>query len=284
MVQGIGNKIGEGGCAEVFEWEDGSKIIKLAKPNTIPAALQAELHHCQTAWACGLPVPRPYDLVVVEGRSGIVFERIYGDPIIKRFVERAVEQSRTQQPIDIMKDYIEAKITAKLFHQIHSHAVAKMPSQQENIKNDINRAQYLTDAEKAAVIAELDGLPIKQQLCHGDPNPGNILVRDNDAVIIDWNNASTGNPEADLAEYVIMIRYAILPPHLPSEAGVLLDATRETCINLFMEEYERLSGIRYADVEPWILPVAARKLVADGISEEEKRLLINEIRRRLHIC
>ena len=208
---GIGNKIGEGGCAEVFEWEDGSKIIKLAKPNTIPAALQAELHHCQTAWACGLPVPRPYDLVVVEGRSGIVFERIYGDPIIKRFVERAVEQSRTQQPIDIMKDYIEAKITAKLFHQIHSHAVAKMPSQQENIKNDINRAQYLTDAEKAAVIAELDGLPIKQQLCHGDPNPGNILVRDNDAVIIDWNNASTGNPEADLAEYVIMIRYAILP-------------------------------------------------------------------------
>ena len=284
MVHGLGNKIGEGGCAEVFEWEDGSKIIKLAKPNTIPAALQAELHHCRTAWSCGLPVPRPYDLVDVGGRSGAVFERIYGEPIMKRFVERAVEQSRLQQPMDIMDDYIDAKITAQLFHQIHSHSVANMPSQRENIRNDINRAQYLTEAEKAAVIAELDDLPIKQQLCHGDPNPGNILVRDNDAVIIDWNNASTGNPEADLAEYVIMIRYAILPPHLPNEASVLLEATRETCINLFMEEYERLSGICYADVEPWILPMAARKLVADGISEEEKYLLINEIRRRLHIC
>ncbi|CAM4442637.1 hypothetical protein PAXY110619_15315 [Paenibacillus xylanexedens] len=65
------------------------------------------------------------------------------------------------------------------------------------------------------MIAQLDQLPMKQQLCHGDPNPGNILLRDHDAIIIDWNNASTGNPEADLAEYIIMIRYAILPPHLP---------------------------------------------------------------------
>ncbi|MCG7383835.1 aminoglycoside phosphotransferase family protein [Paenibacillus sp. ACRRY] len=283
MVYRLGNKIGEGGCAEVYEWEDGSKIIKLAKPNTIQAALQAELHHSRIAWACGLPVPRPYDLVKVRDRPGIIFERIYGDPILKRFVEKAVEQSRMQQPIDIMHDYVHAKITAQLFHQIHSHSVADMPCQRENIRNDIDRAQYLTQAEKKAVIAELDRLPIKQRLCHGDPNPGNILLRDDDAVIIDWNNASTGNPEADLAEYVIMIRYAILPPHLPSEASVALDATREISIRLFMEEYEKLSGISYRDVEPWIGPVAARKLVADGISEEEKHLLINEIRRRLHI-
>lgn len=219
MVHRLGNKIGEGGCAEVFEWEDGSKIIKLAKPNTVLAALQAELHHSRIAWACGLPVPQPYDLVNVGGRSGVVFERIYGDPIIKRFVEKAVEQSRLQQPINMMDDYVNAETTAQLFHHIHSHSVSNMPSQRENIRNDIHRAQYLTEAEKTAVTAELDRLPIKQQLCHGDPNPGNILLRDDDAVIIDWNNASTGNPEADLAEYVIMIRYAILPPHLPNEAS-----------------------------------------------------------------
>ncbi|QYR19260.1 hypothetical protein KZ483_15040 [Paenibacillus sp. sptzw28] len=49
-----------------------------------------------------------------------------------------------------------------------------------------------------------------------------------------------------------------------------------------MEEYERLSGIGYKDIEPWIAPVAARKLAADAISVEEKNLLVNEIRRRLH--
>ncbi|MGE6577820.1 aminoglycoside phosphotransferase family protein [Paenibacillus xylanexedens] len=281
MVHRLGNKIGEGGCAEVFEWEDGSKIVKLAKPNTIMAALEAELHHCRIASACGLPVPKPYDLVTVEGRSGIVFERIDGETIMKRFVDRAVEQSRTQQPLDISEDFVNARITAQLFHQIHSHSVAHMPSQRENIKYNIIAAQYLNEAEKTAVIAQLDRLPMKQQLCHGDPNPGNILLRDNDAVIIDWNNASTGNPEADLAEYIIMIRYAILPPHLPHEATVVLDATREASIHIFMEEYEKLSGIGYADVESWIAPVAARKLIADAISDAEKKMLMDEIRRRL---
>lgn len=280
MVHRLGNKIGEGGCAEVFEWEDGSKVVKLAKPNTITAALEAELHHCRIASACGLPVPKPYDLVNVEGRAGIVFERIDGETIMKRFVEKAVEQSKLPE-FRPTGDFVNARITAQLFHQIHSHSVDHMPSQRENIKHNIVEEQYLSEAEKAAVIAQLDQIPMKQQLCHGDPNPGNILLRDQDAVVIDWSNASTGNPEADLAEYIIMIRYAILPPHLPHEATVVLNATRESSIHVFMEEYEKLSGIGYADIEPWIAPVAARKLIADAISDAEKTLLVNEIRRRI---
>lgn len=47
-----------------------------------------------------------------------------------------------------------------------------------------------------------------------------------------------------------MIRCAILPPHLPHEATIALDVTREASIRLFMEEYEKLSGIGYADIEP----------------------------------
>lgn len=282
MINKLGNKIGEGGCAEVFEWEDGSKIVKLAKPNTSTAALQAELHHCRIAWECGLPVPQPFELVNIEGRSGVVFERIYGESVLKRFIDRAVEQSKLQQPLNVFDDYVDARMTARLLFQIHSLSVPNMPCQRESIKHDICRAPYLPEADKAAVIARLDQLPRKHQLCHGDPNPGNILLRENDAVIIDWNMASTGNPEADLAEYIVMIRYAILPPHFPSEASVVLDATREASIRMFMEEYEKLSGIGYADIEPWIALMAARKLAADAISEEEKILLVNEIRRRLH--
>lgn len=35
MNSKLGVKLGEGGCAEVYAWEGESKIIKLAKPNTI---------------------------------------------------------------------------------------------------------------------------------------------------------------------------------------------------------------------------------------------------------
>ncbi|MFC3749017.1 phosphotransferase family protein [Paenibacillus sp. GCM10012306] len=281
MISKLGKKIGEGGCSEVFEWDGAGKIVKLAKPNTSLAALQAELHHSRIARECGLPVPQPYELVHIGGRSGIVFERIYGESIMERFINGILQPSSPQQPLTVYDDYNDVLATAQLLYQIHTHSMSNMPSQRDNLKYDIRRAHYLSETDKTAVINQLNQLPLKHQLCHGDPNPNNILFRNNEAVIIDWNNASIGNPEADLAEYIIMIGYAILPDHLPSEASTALNATRENIITIFMDEYERLSGISYADIEPWIIPVAARKLSADGISEKEKNLLVNEIKKGL---
>ncbi|MEK5057088.1 aminoglycoside phosphotransferase family protein [Paenibacillus sp. FSL H7-0326] len=282
MIGKLGKKIGEGGCAEVFEWEDDNKVIKLAKPNTSVTALRREFHHCQIAWDCGLPVPKPVELINVDGRSGVVFERIYGESIMERFINRTTEVAESNELTQKIEDYIDAKMTARLLFQIHSHSVLSLPCQRENIKNDILYSQHLTEHEKKSVIHHLDQLPLKQQLCHGDPNPGNILFRGDEAVIIDWNNASIGNPEADLAEYIIMIRYAILPPNLSKHTKNALDKTRESSIRVFIDEYERLSGIGYAEVESWIVPMAARKLAADGITEEEKSLLVTEIRRSLN--
>ncbi|MCM3172398.1 MULTISPECIES: phosphotransferase family protein [unclassified Paenibacillus] len=282
MNSKLGVKLGEGGCAEVYAWEGESKIIKLAKPNTIIEALQAELHHSYIAWACGLAVPQPFDMQEVEERWGIVFERVYGDSIMKRFVDTTQERARHKQLLHVSEDYLHARVTAQMLYQIHSHAVPNMPSQRDNIKHDIQRAQYLSEAEKARVIELMDQIPTKQQLCHGDPNPGNIILRENDAIMIDWNNASVGNPEADLAEYILMIQYAILPVNVPQQAQEALEATREESIRMFIEHYGKLSGIRDTDIEPWFVVVAARKLAADGISEEEKGLLVQEIRRRLH--
>nr|WP_258881250.1 hypothetical protein [Paenibacillus sp. sptzw28] len=67
----------------------------------------------------------------IEGRSGIVFERIYGESIMKRFVDRAIKQSKLQQPLNVFDDYVDARITARLFYQIHTHSVPNMPSQRE---------------------------------------------------------------------------------------------------------------------------------------------------------
>ena len=59
---------------------------------------------------------------------------------------------------------------------------------------------------------------------NGDPNPGNILIGDkNEVVVIDWMDASIVNLEADLAEYIIMIRYAILPSFIPEKVSVQFD-------------------------------------------------------------
>ncbi|HLV09242.1 MAG TPA: hypothetical protein VKY40_03445, partial [Halanaerobiales bacterium] len=67
MYKNLKNKIAEGGCSEIYEWENGSKIIKLAKDNTGYEAMKREYENNFVAWKNNLPVPKPYDFVEVNG-------------------------------------------------------------------------------------------------------------------------------------------------------------------------------------------------------------------------
>lgn len=276
----LGKKVGEGGCSEVFELlDDQSKLVKIARDNTDYEAMKREYNNSIIAWNCNLSVAKAIDFLELDGRHGIVFERIYGETLMERFLKKAFIPSDSSNE----GNGSEIRMIARILYEIHSKSnVSQLPSQRDNIKNAIRCVGYLTLDEKETIISILDTLPGKQVLCHGDPNPGNIIVKnDGTRVVIDWMNASIGNPEADLAEFIIMIKYAILPPDLPSKVTEFFNAVRENIIDVFMEEYSKLSGITYNEVDPWLLPVAARKLSADAISDDEKNLLTQEIRKRL---
>jgi len=278
----LGRKIGEGGCAEVYEWEDGSKVVKLAKANTNAFAIRRELSNTRIAWESGLPVPKPYGFIEIDGRPGAIFDRIEGESMMQSFMRLLQQTDRL--PTESEKPPFFHEVidqTVRLLHRIHGLPADNMPLQRDDLEYGIRHQRHLNEEEIEAVIALLERLPRKRQLCHGDLNPGNIIVRDGEPIAIDWNNATCGSPEADIAEYVVMIRYGILPPELSMEAGAAFDRIREPFIERFMEEYTRLTGITYADVDPWIAPIAARKLYADAISEEEKQRLVDEIRRRM---
>jgi len=274
----LGAKVGEGGCSEVYEWGGNEQIVKVAKPNTTEEAIKREFANSMLAWENKLPAPRPYQLLSIGGRPSIVMERIHGESLMKKFFIYLSEPPEMVAPS--AEDEV-IKVTARLLSQTHRICNPPLPPQRDSLIASIRNAGYLTSAEKEQVIRHLNRLPVKQQFCHGDPNPGNIMIRGDEAVFIDWMNASSGNPEADLAEYIIMIRYAILPPYAPNDAVSRFDSLRERIIHVFCLEYRRLTGLEPDEIEDWILPVAARKLNADAISEQEKALLLAEIRSRL---
>ncbi len=274
----IGRKIGEGSNSEIFEYENDNKIIKLAKPNTNKVTIQREFNNSLIVSKVGLPVPKPYQVVEINERPGIVFERIYGVPIKQLLFENLfnlLNGNEQQDSWDVITSI------ARILSEVHQISNDELPSQRDSIKYQILRVDYLSNSEKNAVIGMLERLPIDNKICHGDPNPDNILVSNEKIVLIDWNDTTKGNPEADIAEFVIMIKFAILPADIPQEIVRIFDSLRESIIEVFMDEYTRLTGITYDDIDPWIAPIAARKLSADAISEEEKQLLTNEIRLRL---
>jgi len=274
----IGRKIGEGSNSEIFEYENDNKIIKLAKPNTNKVTIQREFNNSLIVSKVGLPVPKPYQVVEINERPGIVFERIYGVPIKQLLFENLfnlLNGNEQQDSWDVITSI------ARILSEVHQISNDELPSQRDSIKYQILRVDYLSNSEKNAVIGMLERLPIDNKICHGDPNPDNILVSNEKIVLIDWNDTTKGNPEADIAEFVIMIKFAILPADIPQEIVRIFDSLRESIIEVFMDEYTRLTGITYDDIDPWIATIAARKLSADAISEEEKQLLTNEIRLRL---
>lgn len=274
----LGKKIGEGGCSEVFEWEDQTKIIKLAKANTYPDAMKNEFRNHLLAWEAKLPVPKPFEIIELNGRIAIVLERIHGKTMMLRFQEHVMNGV----PNDVAGEDI--RITAHALYEIHSRTSLSLPDKQRDpIKHAIHIAPYLSLTEKENIIVRLDRLAAKSQICHGDPNPGNFIIQENGKpMIIDWMNASMGNPEADLAEYIIMMRYSVLPDEVPEPIVAFFDTVREAIIQQFMTVYHQLSGIDYEAVVPWMIPVAARKLSVDGISRKEKEKLVHFIRGSLH--
>ncbi|MGI8386196.1 phosphotransferase [Robertmurraya sp. P23] len=275
----IGQKIGEGNCSEVFEWENDNKIIKLAKTNTNKIAMQREYENNLAVWKMNVSVPQPFEIVEVGNRTGMVLERIYGETLKERLFKSLMEEDHLVQSVI---DWSDIQLTARLLSEIHQLTNIEVPPQREILKQQILSVCYLNEEEKESVISILDSLPQKSNLCHGDPNPNNMLICNGELFMIDWMNASNGNPETDIAEYIIMIKYAILPSDTPQNVVKNFDLVRDNIIKVFMDEYTKLTGIGYDQVDPWIVPVATRKLTADGICEEEKQLLLKEIKLRMN--
>lgn len=282
----LGKCIGSGGCSEVFEWGD-DKAIKLFRSNTNEYAVNKEYNNMIAAWKSGLPTYRPYEKVELEGRLGIIYERINGQTVMDRFLQGNISSDNVTRSFNdndkiLMDDKNnDIRIIARVLNDIHQKSISGMPDQKEMIKDRISRAAYLTQEEKQYIGRIVDNLPSKDSLCHGDPNPGNFIIREGKPVIIDWMNATTGNPAADIAEYIIMIKYAVLPAEIPNSFCDSFNAIRELVIQTFLDEYIKLSNMEYREIEEWMLPIMAGKLSADAISDKEKKILVEEVRRKL---
>src|SRR4051794_818703 len=75
--------VGRGFTSEVYVWGEG-RVLKLFH-DWVPHARVARAYRITRAiQAIGLPVPAAYELIEVEGRQGIVFERIEGHSMLTR--------------------------------------------------------------------------------------------------------------------------------------------------------------------------------------------------------
>ena len=124
-----------------------------------------------------------------------------------------------------------------------------------------------------------DSLPaLGDRLCHGDFHPGNIMMSDGEAVLIDWTDATRGDPNADFARSSLLLRLGDTPPGVTLLLRALAFVGRSILISSYERAYRRARPPDAKLVTQWEVPVAANRLAADIASERPKLLRFLEER------
>jgi len=227
-----GRLLATGNVAEVFEW--GDLVLKLYKsPAAKPTVFREAAIHAAVE-ALGLSVPSVWGVEQVEGRWGIVFDRICATSFAE--VMRATPAA--------IPDYLDR--IAGLHRAIHECVVPAFASLKVRLASRIGETKHLDAAQKKRLRKGLAAMLDGDRLCHGDFHPFNILGDLDWPIVIDWPDACRGAPAADLCRsYVLLALHA------------------EELAEPYLEAYCRVGDVSRDAALAWLPYIAAAKLAED---------------------
>ena len=241
----LGPFIGRGYIAEVFAYGEG-KVIKLLFDEDGAEAAECEAHITTAAVEAGLPAPRISETRTVNGRPGIVMERVDGVTMLRW---------GTTFPWRI---YTGAKMMARLHAEVHSRTGGDIPDLRDRLRPGIAESEVVEEDLKAMALERLESLPDGDRICHVDFHPDNLIITKAGPVIIDWEFGAKGVPEADIARTVVLVQSGM--PLVSGVRRVVIEWARKIFLSFYLKEYFRVTGMKWEDVTPWLLPMATHYL------------------------
>jgi aminoglycoside phosphotransferase (APT) family kinase protein len=252
-----GAPIARGRTAEVFAWKDG-QVLKLFYDWVPPVWVETEAKVSRLVYEAGLPAPAIDGLVEVNGRRGIVFERVEGPSMLAEWKSK---------PWTIVRS---ARQLAELHAATHVLPGTELPANRQRLEGSIRAAQALPAPMKEAALSALARLPDDDALCHGDFHPDNVIMTARGPIIIDWMTATRGNPLADVARTSLLLTLAALVPGTPGRR--VIEAGRRLYHAIYLRRYVQLSHASREDIAAWRLPTLAARL-NENIAAEQAQLL-----------
>ncbi|MBI5651398.1 MAG: phosphotransferase [Chloroflexi bacterium] len=254
----LGARIAEGRTAEIFAWRD-HQVLKLYHEWCPPEWIEYELKIARITQNLGLPVPAVGEIVAVNARRGLVYERIEGV---------SLNETLNTKPWELFRG---VRVLADLHAAIHGCAAPELPSQREGFARSIRNAPALPADLKSAALRALDAMPDGDQLCHGDFHPGNVLMTARGPIVIDWMTAKRGNPIADVARTLLL-----LTTGEPSNAFArwLVARVRELIKSCYLRQYDEHRALDPAQLARWMPIVAAARLNENIVEERDQVLAI----------
>ncbi|MDJ0769615.1 MAG: phosphotransferase [Ilumatobacter sp.] len=255
----MGPLVAAGRTSDVYAY-GAFAVVKVPRPEVPSHWAPMEAKFTAAVRQLGVPAPDVLDVVQVDDRPAIVFERIDGRSMWEHMLER---------PGDI-------PALSNLMAEVHRHILtAGLPTGVAGLVDrmckKIAEVQHLPDTERQTAHASVTAMPRGAALLHGDLHPGNVLMSANGPVVIDWFDATIGHPVADVVRTSLLVRpYGLpdAPPHLPGADPDLLDRLHSSYVAAMIDVLEVPVDVLRA----WEAVVAVSRL-AESAQTDDAALL-----------
>ncbi len=255
----LGQLIAEGRTAEVYALSD-DRVIKLFYAWCPARWVQQEIEIANLISSMPIPTPKILGSMEIEGRQGIIYERVNGPSLLKL---------ATLKPWRVIRF---ARLLAELHTEIHENKVNNLPSQRATLIDVIQHLESMSPELKTSVLKVLDDLPDGNTLCHFDFHPDQVLITDNGPVVIDWITAQRGYPLSDVARTCVILKFGQVP-YGSWVMRMIINIWREIFYRTYIKRYLELHpGVSQEKIVNWMIPVAAGRLV-EAIPEESEPIL-----------
>lgn len=218
--------IGIGNTAEVLDQGDG-KACKLFYEGYPYNSVEFEYNNAKIMQTMDIPVPKVYELVKVEGRAGIIYEKLEGQSVLEKLLQDGDVNSLVDKMVNLHKEILE-------------HHTCEVMPYKEFLKSCIGKKTKLN----ADMYNEIESLPEGDYLCHGDYHPGNVWIDANERVLtIDFMNVCCGPWQYDVARTYILISEGEVSQELPEREKILhmKKQISDMYLNKFHVSYNEIS-------------------------------------------
>jgi aminoglycoside phosphotransferase (APT) family kinase protein len=207
------------------------KVPKPATPDNWIAEnwIHFEAQYAEAARAAGAPAARLLGIESIAGRPASVWERIEGVTMWQQVLDRPDRAVQTGRRL--------ADLQRALFELVPPVA---LPCQRDRLVSKIRLAAAKVDAGLARALDLIPGRVGRLRLCHGDLHPSNVILSRDGPVIVDWYDASRGDPVADVARTCVTLLGdgSVAPRHLPGSDGSMLDSLTRAYLTRLWEPLE----------------------------------------------
>jgi aminoglycoside phosphotransferase (APT) family kinase protein len=202
-------------------------VAKVPVPSTPDSWIDYEAQFADAARAAGAPAARLLGVEQINSRTSSVWKRAEGTTMWQLVVERPQQSAALGR---LLADLQQALLVLV--------PPVTLPRQCDRLVSKIRRAAAAVDPSLSRAIAFLPPQSSVPRLCHGDLHPSNIILGRGGPVIVDWFDASRGDPIADVARSLLLSDGAGAPEHLPGADRATLEMLTDAYLARLREYLE----------------------------------------------